>query len=94
MLIVLSRNYESSDACQFLTQFAVTLDPGRCLDLVCRGDGFFLACEDLGRMFDNSFSAFASFFFFFSFFLFEVEINSHTLISLFRPGSVHSGSVS
>ena len=61
VLIVLSRNYESSDACQFLTQFAVTLDPGRCLDLVCRGDGFFLACEDLGRMFDNSFSACAFF---------------------------------
>lgn len=28
VLIVMSRYYEYSDACQFLTQFAVTLDPG------------------------------------------------------------------
>ena len=28
------------------------------------------------------------------FFFFEVEIRSHTLILLFRPGSVHSGSAS
>ena len=48
----------------------------------------FLACEDLGRMFDHSFPAraFLSFFFFF-----EVEISSGTLIPLFRPGSVYSG---
>ena len=56
------------------------------------GAGFFPACEDFGRMFDNSFSAstFLSFFFL----LFKVEINSRALISLFRPGSVHSGSES
>ena len=29
------------------------------------GGGFFLACEDFGRMFDNSFPAFAFFSFFF-----------------------------
>ena len=51
------------------------------------GGGFFLACEDLGRMFDHSFSACA-------FFFFLVEGNSRTLITLFRPGSVHSGSAS
>ena len=48
------------------------------------GGGFFLACEDFGRMFDNSFPACA--------FFFKVEINSRTLIPLFRPGLVHSGS--
>ena len=41
-------------------------------------------------MFDNSFLACALFFL--SFFL--VEISSHTLIPLYRPGSVHSGSAS
>ena len=51
------------------------------------GGGFFLACKDLGRMFDNSFPACA-------FFFFKVEISSHTLIPLLRPGSVHSGSAS
>ena len=40
-------------------------------------------------MFDNSFPACAFFFLFF-----EVEISLHTLILLFRPGSVHSGSAS
>ena len=30
------------------------------------GGGFFLACEDFARMFDNSFPACAFFFFFFS----------------------------
>ena len=54
------------------------------------GGGFFLACEDFGRMFDNSFPACAVFLFFF----YEVEISSRTLIPLFRPGSVHSGSAS
>ena len=55
------------------------------------GGGFSLACEDLGRMFHNSFPACTfSFFFFF----FKVEISSHTLILLLRPGSVHSGSAS
>ena len=53
-------------------------------------DGFVLAYGDFGRMFDNSFPACA--FFFLSFF--QVEISSLTLIPLFRPGSVHSGSAS
>ena len=48
------------------------------------GGGFFLACEDLGRMFDHSPPAL----------FFKVEISSRTLIPLFMPGSVHSGSVS
>ena len=55
---------------------------------------FFLACEDLGRMFDNSFSACAfSFilFYFICLFILLMEISSCTLIPLFRPGSVHSG---
>ena len=47
--------------------------------------GFFLACEDLGRMFDHSFPACASFFYVY---FFEVEISSRTLIPLFMPGSV------
>ena len=50
--------------------------------------GFFLACEDLGRMFHHSFPACAFFFFF------KVEIRLRTLISLFRPGSVHSAAAS
>ena len=49
---------------------------------------FFLACEDFGRIFDHSFPDCAIFFFF------EVEISSSTLIQLFMPGSVHSGSAS
>ena len=52
------------------------------------GGGFFLACEDFGRMFDNSFPAYAFFF------PFKVEISSRTLIPLLRPGSAHSGSAS
>ena len=52
------------------------------------GGGFFLVYEDCGRMFDNSFPTCA-----FSFF-FKVEISSRKRIPLFRPGSVHSGSVS
>ena len=53
----------------------------RCLHMVrCLGlGGFFLAYKDLGRMFDDSFSACAFFFFFF----FEMEISSCTLIPLF-----------
>ena len=46
--------------------------------------GFFHAGEELRGMFDNSFPAKA--------FFFKVEISSRTLIPLFRPGSVHSGS--
>ena len=50
------------------------------------GEGLFHACEDFGRMFDNSFPACAVCFFFH-----EVEICLRKLIALFRPGSVHSG---
>ena len=39
----------------------------------------FLACEDIGRLFDYSFHACAFFV------CFEVEISSPTLISLFMP---------
>ena len=56
--------------------------------LLAFGDGFFLACEDFGRLFEIQ-SPPAFFFFFF-----EVEISLRTLIPLFMPGSVHSGSVS
>ena len=49
---------------------------------------FFLACEDLGRMFDDSFPTCAVFG------VFEVEFSSCTLIPLFMTGSVHSGSAS
>ena len=48
--------------------------------------GFFLAYEDFGRMFGNSFPACT--------FFFKVEICLCTLIPLFRPESVHSGSAS
>ena len=46
--------------------------------------GFFLTCEELGRMFDHLFPACAVFS--------RVEISLRTLIPLIRPGSVHSGS--
>ena len=52
--------------------------------------GFFLACEDFGGKKVRPFIPRLRFFFFF----FEVEISSRTLIPLFRPGSVHSGSAS
>ena len=53
------------------------------------GDGgFFFACEDLWRMFNNSFPT-CTFFFFF-----KVEMRLCTLITLFWTGSVHSGSAS
>ena len=48
----------------------------------------FLASEDFGRMFDHSSPPPPRSFFF------KVEISSRTLIPLFRPGSVHSGSTS
>ena len=53
------------------------------------GSGFFLACEDLGRMFDYSFphALFSSFFF-------KVKISLCTLIPLFGPESAHSDSAS
>ena len=50
------------------------------------GGGFFLACEDLGRIVRQIHSLHALFF--------KVEISSRTLIPLFRPGSVNSGSAS
>ena len=39
---------------------------GVCLEIIPShgGGGFFLACEDLGRMFDNSFPVCVFFFFF------------------------------
>ena len=46
----------------------------------------FLVCDDFGKMFDNLFHTCA-------FFFFKAEISSCTPIPLFRPGSVHSGSV-
>ena len=48
--------------------------------------GFFLVCEDFGRMFAHSFPT--------CLLLFLMEVSPCTLISLFRPGSLHSGSVS
>ena len=51
--------------------------------------GFLLTCKDLGRTFNNSFPICS----FFVVFL-KVEISSRTLIPLFRPGSVNSGSAS
>ena len=42
--------------------------------------------QGFGRMFDNLFLACT--------FFFKVEISLHTLIPLFKPGSVHSGSAS
>ena len=47
------------------------------------GGGFFLAGENVGRIFDHLFPARA---------FLKVEISSHTLIPLIRPESVHSGS--
>ena len=49
------------------------------------GGGFFLAYEDLGRMFPLN-PRLRIFF--------KLEINSRTLIPLFMPGTVHSGSAS
>ena len=46
----------------------------------------FLKCKDLERMFDKSFPACTFLYVFF------MEISSHTLIPLFRPGSIHSDS--
>ena len=46
---------------------------------------FPLACENFGRMFHHSFLACA---------VFKMEISARTLIPLFMPGSVHSGSAS
>ena len=51
--------------------------------------GFCLACDDFGE-YVRQFIPRLWFFFF----LLEVEINSGTLLPLFWPGSVHSGSAS
>ena len=56
------------------------------------GGRFLLACEKFMKMFDKSFPACVLFCF--CFVLLVVGINSRTLIPLFRPGSVHSGSAS
>ena len=53
------------------------------------GCGIFLACKDFWRMLEQSFLACAFFFFFF-----KVEISLHTLIPLFMPGYVKTGSAS
>ena len=50
-------------------------------------DGFFLTCEDFGRC--STIHSLPALIFFF-----KVEISLRTLIPLFRPGSVHSGSAS
>ena len=54
------------------------------------GGGFSSLAKILGETFDHSFPARH----FFSVLFFEVEISARTLISLFTPGSVHSGSAS
>ena len=64
---------------------------GCTVPLILSGGGFFLSCEDCGRVFDHLFPA-CAFFLFFIFFL--VEISSRTLIPLSMPESVHSGSAS
>ena len=53
--------------------------------------GFFLACQDFGRMLNHPFPACPEFVFLF---YIVVEISSCTPIPLFMPGSVNSGSVS
>ena len=51
------------------------------------GGGFILACEVFGKCLTVHSQPF-------TFFFFNVEISSRTLIPLFTPGSVHSGSAS
>ena len=51
------------------------------LELTGGGGRFFFACENFGRMFENSFPACA-----FLLLLLAVEISSRKLIPLFRPG--------
>ena len=67
--------------------------------MFCGSGGFFLAYEEFGRTFGHSiprlrFSFFLSFIFIDLFYFFEAEISSRTLIPLFTPRSVHSGSAS
>ena len=54
-------------------------------------DGFFLMCEDLGRMFDHFFPPAL---FVVVVVVVSVDIGPRTLISLFSLESVHSGSAS
>ena len=58
--------------------------------------GFFLACKEFRRMFDDFIPGLSVFFLFVVvLFVFNLgEISSRTLIPLFTPGSVHSGSAS
>ena len=56
-------------------------------------DGFLFTCEDSRGRLNDSLSICTSFLFFF-FWGGDVEISLCTPISLFRPGSVHSGSAS
>ena len=56
------------------------------LFFLCFGAGFFLTCKDLGRMFDRSVPT--------CIFFFKAEISLSTLIPLFTPELVHSGSAS
>ena len=55
---------------------------------------FVLAREDSGEMFDHSFPACALFFFFWGGWRGAMAIIWRTLIPLFMPGSIHSGSAS
>ena len=55
--------------------------------------GFFPVCEDSGRMFDYSFLR-CAFVVVVVAVVVEVEISSRTLIPLFMPEQVHSGSAS
>ena len=56
--------------------------------LLLRSGGFFLICQECGKMLDHSFPTCA----FFIFFLLKISFS--TLIALFRPESVHSDSAS
>ena len=53
-----------------------------------------VAFSSLARILGECSTFFLRLGFFLLFFFFKVEISSHTLIPLFRPGSVHSGSAS
>ena len=55
------------------------------------GGGFVLASEEFGRMFDRLRFYLSIYLFIY---LFEVQIRSRTLIPVFGPFSVHSGSAS
>ena len=69
-----------------MKRFKTNNNNKKCLKGSTHIGGFFLACKDFGRMFNQSLPACAFFFFF------KAEIRSHTLIPLFRTGSVNIGS--